>query len=61
MSICDNQHPCTCTYACDKHRKCCDCVAYHRKMNQIPGCFFSKEGEKTYNRSFAAFIKDQQR
>jgi hypothetical protein len=28
-------------------------------MRQIPGCFFSAEGEKTYDRSFEAFIKDQ--
>jgi len=28
-------------------------------MNQIPGCFFSKEGEKTYDRSIQALIKDK--
>jgi hypothetical protein len=30
-------------------------------MKQIPGCFFSSEGEKTYDRSIDAFIKDQTR
>jgi len=30
-------------------------------MKQIPGCFFSSEGEKTYDRSIEAFIKDQAR
>jgi hypothetical protein len=30
-------------------------------MGQIPGCFFSKEAEKTYDRSIAAFIRDQQK
>lgn len=61
MANCDNTHPCTCTYSCDKRKKCCDCVAYHRNMGQIPGCFFSKEAEKTYDRSIAAFIRDQQK
>ena len=59
MTECSNKNPCSCTYSCSKRHKCCDCVAYHRKMRQIPGCFFSAEGEKTYDRSFEAFIKDQ--
>ncbi len=59
MKDCSNQHPCACTYSCEKRHKCCECVAYHRKMNQIPGCFFSKEGEKTYDRSIQALIKDK--
>ena len=53
-----NLAACTCTYDCEKRGKCCECVAYHRKMKQIPGCFFSKEAERTYDRSFAHFIKD---
>lgn len=53
-----NLENCTCTYvSCSKRGKCCECVAYHRKNNEIPGCFFSKEGEKTYDRSIANFIK----
>ncbi|HOS05502.1 MAG TPA: DUF6485 family protein [Syntrophorhabdaceae bacterium] len=51
-----NKAACTCTYDCSKKGKCCECVAYHRKMKQIPGCFFSKEGERTYDRSFRHFI-----
>ncbi len=61
MSSCDNKLPCTCTYSCGKRHKCCECVAYHRRMNEIPGCFFSKEGEKTYDRSIEAFIRDQKK
>lgn len=51
---------CTCTYtSCDKRGICCKCVMYHREKGQIPGCFFSAEGERTYDRSVAAFIKDK--
>ncbi|HNX76782.1 MAG TPA: hypothetical protein PLM07_17105 [Candidatus Rifleibacterium sp.] len=60
MTGCSNQNPCACTYSCEKRHKCCECVAYHRKMRQIPGCFFSAAGEKTYDRSYAAFIAEQQ-
>jgi hypothetical protein len=32
---------------------------FHREVeNGIPGCFFSKDGEKTYDRSTESFIKD---
>jgi len=30
-------------------------------MGEIPGCFFSAAGEKTYDRSIQAFIKDKQK
>jgi len=54
-----NKTTCTCTYdSCGKKGKCCECVAYHRKMKQIPGCFFSKEGEKSYDRSFKRFVME---
>lgn len=52
-----NKTFCTCTYPCDKHGLCCDCVAYHRKNGEIPGCFFPKNAEKTYNRSIEYFKK----
>lgn len=55
---CSNNKPCTCTYTCSKKHQCCECVAYHRDMGEIPGCFFSKEGEKSYDRSIENFIKD---
>jgi hypothetical protein len=52
-----NKSQCTCTYdGCDKRGRCCECVAYHRDKEQLPGCFFSKEGEKSYDRSFRRFI-----
>ena len=52
-----NLDGCTCTYSCSKRGMCCDCVAQHRAANQLPGCFFPREAEKTYDRSFAAFAR----
>ena len=49
---------CTCTYDCEKRGKCCQCVAYHRSMKQLPGCFFSKTGERTYDRSVRKFLEE---
>jgi hypothetical protein len=30
---------------------CCVCVRTHRDKGEVPGCFFTKEGECTWNRS----------
>ena len=49
---------CPCTYNCSKRGKCCECIAYHRKNNEFPACFFSDEAERKYDRSFAALVKD---
>lgn len=30
---------CTCTCeSCPRHGVCCDCVAYHRNLGQLPAC-----------------------
>ncbi len=56
---CSNIIKCTCTYtSCSRHGKCCECVAYHRKHNEVPGCFFSKAAEKTYDRSIEKLYND---
>ena len=58
---CENQEKnlknCNCTYDCDKKGFCCECIRYHLKRNELPACFFSKEIEKTYDRSFKKFIE----
>jgi hypothetical protein len=55
-----NTAACPCTYeSCTRRGKCCECVSYHREKDQIPGCFFSSEGEKSYDRSVRRFIKDK--
>jgi len=50
---------CPCTYSCHNHGKCCACIAYHINDGEFPACFFSKTAEKSYDRSFAALIKDR--
>ena len=51
---------CSCTYSCSRRGKCCECVSYHLKMNELPGCFFAKispEAERTYDRDFKYFAE----
>ena len=64
MSQCSNRsrnkQDCTCTYGCSKAGMCCECVSFHRRRNEVPGCFFSKEGEATYDRSIEALARDWQ-
>ena len=57
----ENLEDCPCTYpGCDKKGKCCDCLKYHLARNELPACCFSEEAEKTFDRSFEMFIKNQQ-
>ncbi|MFH1753831.1 MAG: DUF6485 family protein [Candidatus Omnitrophota bacterium] len=56
----ENVEGCSCTYkSCGKRGVCCECVRYHIASGEIPGCFFPKEAEKTYDRSVENFIKTQ--
>ena len=49
---------CNCTYEpCPRKGKCCDCIAYHLKYDELPACVFSDKVEKTYDRSFARFVQ----
>jgi hypothetical protein len=53
-----NKSFCTCTYEpCSRKGNCCACVEYHQRMNELPGCFFTVEGERTYDRSYKNFVK----
>jgi len=53
-----NMDFCSCTYpGCSRRGVCCECIQYHLKMKQLPGCCFPPDVEKTYDRSFAAFAK----
>jgi hypothetical protein len=53
-----NLDRCTCTYvACSRKGICCECIAHHRKKNEIPGCLFPEDAEKEYDRSIARFIE----
>ncbi len=53
-----NLKNCICTYpGCSRKGICCECIQYHLSMRQLPGCCFSKEAEKTYDRSFEKFAE----
>lgn len=59
QSQCANQETdnCKCTYAgCPRHGRCCECLSYHLVSKELPGCCFSPEVEKSYDRSFTKFI-----
>ena len=52
-----NLKNCSCTYEpCSRKGKCCECVAYHRRSDELPACFFPPEVERTYDRSVARFV-----
>lgn len=52
---------CTCTYEpCPRKGKCCECIVYHRRNGELPGCLFPKEAERTYDRSVSKFIQSYQ-
>jgi len=57
----ENRDHCNCTYPCERRGKCCDCVTYHRKRGEVPGCYFSARDEATYDRSIAYYVECQKR
>ncbi len=53
-----NLESCNCSYEPCSHKGiCCDCLRYHLKNRELPGCCFSNDAEKTYDRSFAHFAR----
>jgi len=52
-----NKEHCNCTYSCSKKGICCECIKYHRENRELPACFFPKDAEATYDRSFEHFVK----
>ena len=53
-----NLENCNCTYpSCPRKGNCCECITYHKAMNQLPACYFPDDEEKSYDRSIENFIK----
>ncbi len=53
-----NRANCNCTYEpCSRKGKCCDCIAYHLRFDELPACVFPPQAEKTFDRSFACFVE----
>ncbi len=54
-----NKTNCPCTYeSCSRKGLCCECIKHHLSKKQLPACCFSKETERTYDRSFEKFIEE---
>jgi hypothetical protein len=55
----ENLKNCPCSYPdCPRKGLCCECIKYHRSMNELPACYFSLEAERSYDRSIDKFISD---
>ena len=53
-----NLKHCNCSYSpCSRKGICCECLASHLKMRELPGCVFPDDAERTWNRSFDHFAK----
>lgn len=53
------QH-CNCTYEpCPRKGICCECIAYHRRMRELPACYFPADVERTFDRSISRFTELQ--
>ena len=64
MRTCDqdkNMKECNCTYEpCPRKGICCDCMTYHRRMGQLPACYFPDDVERSFDRSIDKFVKTYQ-
>lgn len=56
-NIDDNKSDCPCTYdPCSRKGKCCECIKYHWRNRELPGCLFPPDVERTFDRSLERFI-----
>jgi hypothetical protein len=54
----ENLDICNCTYdPCTRKGICCECISYHLKSKELPGCCFPADAEATYDRSFSHFAR----
>ncbi len=54
----NNMTVCNCSYEpCSRKGKCCECIQYHRRAQELPACFFPNDIERTYDRSVERFIR----
>jgi hypothetical protein len=52
-----NRKSCDCSYPCERKGICCECLAYHRSSGELPACYFSKEAERSYDRSIENYLR----
>jgi hypothetical protein len=59
LNVEENLQFCNCTYEpCSRKGRCCECMRYHVGKRELPACAFTPEAERTCDRSFARFVKD---
>jgi len=52
-----NLENCICSYeGCLRKGICCECLRYHINKNELPACMFTKDIERTYDRSIKRFM-----
>jgi hypothetical protein len=52
-----NLKKCNCSYEpCSRKGICCECIEYHLRAGELPACVFTKDEERTYNRSVSYFV-----
>jgi len=55
-----NLEQCNCSYEpCSRKGICCECIIYHKRMGELPACYFPNDVERTYDRSIRTFISIQ--
>ena len=53
----ENLARCTCTYEpCPRKGICCECIAYHQALGELPGCLFPPEVERTFDRTIERYV-----
>ncbi|MGQ9471753.1 MAG: DUF6485 family protein [Candidatus Aminicenantales bacterium] len=53
-----NKSLCSCTYEpCSRKGICCECLSYHWRHGELPGCLFPPDIERTYDRSLERFLE----
>ena len=53
-----NLERCNCSYEpCSRKGNCCECIAYHLRLGELPACCFTDQQERTYNRSISYFVQ----
>ena len=52
-----NMKYCNCSFPCGKKGVCCECIAYHRGLGELPACYFPNDAESSGDRTINNFIK----
>ncbi len=61
-SIETNKSKCNCTYEpCSRKGVCCECISYHKRLGELPACYFPDDVERMYDRSIEKFIQTYQK